>query len=73
MGKIIIEDERDIKRIEIFTQQAMDIESYSAKEGFKIIAYHENGDMAPVVWFAIYRYDEIVARVNGKYVQLIDY
>ena len=70
----IIEDEREIERIEIFTQHSCDIVSYTKRDGYtKIVPYHENGEMASVVWFAIIKNDIITSRVNSKYVQSIDY
>ena len=71
--KIIIEDKREIIRIELFTYYSSDIVSYTSRENFKIIPYHENGEMAPIVWFAIERDGKIVSRVNSKYVQVIEY
>ena len=71
--KNIMEDKREIGRIEIFTQHSMDIVSYTSRDNFKIIPYHENGEMAAVVWFAIEKNGEIISRVNSKYVQVIDY
>jgi len=70
----IANDEREIERIEIFTQHSCDIISYSKRDGYtKIIPYHENGEMSPIVWFAIVKADIVVSRVNSKYVQCIDY
>lgn len=39
----------------------------------KIVPYHENGEMATVVWFAIYHNDKIIGRINGKHVIEIIY
>ena len=70
----IMEDKREIYRIEIFTQHSNDIISYTRRDGFtKIEPYHENGEMAPIVWFAIVKNDVIVSRVNSKYVQCVKY
>jgi len=38
-----------------------------------IIPYHEDGEMSPVVWFAIYMRGEIKRRVNGKFVESVVY
>lgn len=65
---VIIEDERQIKSIHL------------AKEGIfiggeidAIVAYNENGEMAAVVWFAIYSGGKIIRRVNGKFVESVVY
>ena len=72
--EMIANDEREIERIEIFTQNSMDIVGYTKRDGYtKIVPYHENGEMSPVVWFAILKDNMIVSRVNSKYVQCIDY
>ena len=39
----------------------------------KIIPYHENGEMAPIVWLAIYCNGEITQRVNSKHLDSILY
>ncbi len=39
----------------------------------KIVAYEELGEMAPVVWFEIWKGDVLDCRVNGKYVQVVRY
>lgn len=73
--KNIIEDKREIERIEIFTQDARDMVSYSTRDtpAIKIIPYYESVEMAGVIWFAIEREGEVIARINGKYVQVIEY
>ena len=39
-----------------------------------IIPYHEIGDSAPVVWYAIYGGENtLISRVNGRYVISIEY
>jgi hypothetical protein len=35
--------------------------------------YYENGEMAEVLWFAIIKGKQIIARVNGKFVQRVVY
>lgn len=72
---IIIEDKREITRIELFSYYSSDIVSYtsSKEKGIKIVPYHENGELAPVIWFAIIKNEDIVARINSKYVQIIGY
>lgn len=39
----------------------------------KIVAYEENGEMAPVVWFAVYRDGRLDSRINSKYVKEVQY
>jgi len=39
----------------------------------KIVPYYENGEMAAVVWFALYRNDKIIGRINGRHVIEIKY
>ena len=39
----------------------------------KIVPYYENGEMAPVVWFAIYLNGKVAERINGKYVGSVIY
>jgi len=63
-----IEDKREIKSI------------HTTHEGYfigfantKIVPYHENGEMASVVWFAIYEGEKIIRRVNGSLVESIVY
>lgn len=36
----------------------------------EIVAYHENGQMAGVPWLALYRGDEILARVPSEQVMI---
>lgn len=62
------EDKRQIKSIHL------------AREGIfvgngveSIVAYYENGEMAAVVWFAVYSGGEIIRRVNGKFVESVVY
>jgi hypothetical protein len=70
--KTIINDEREINKIfwpgpeaGWFTVGENDIE--------KIVPYHENGEQAFVVWFAIYKNGVIWQRYNGKFVDGIEY
>ena len=65
----IIEDERPIKSI------------HTANEGIfaglngvdEIVPYPENGQMAVVVWFAVYFDGNLVRRVNGAFVESVVY
>jgi hypothetical protein len=44
--------------------------------GGQIVAYEENGEMARVVWFAVWQKRDAPgpsARVNSKYVQIVEY
>lgn len=39
----------------------------------QIVAYEENGEMAPILWFAIYESENMTGRVNGRFVSGISY
>lgn len=69
----IIKDKREIQRIVLFTADKRDEECFSSREQCKIEAYHENGDMAPIVWFNIIRNGAVIAKVNSRYVSTIEY
>lgn len=36
-----------------------------------IVPYHENGEYAPVVWFAVHMGAEIIARVPARMVMIV--
>jgi len=38
-----------------------------------IVPYYETGEMGYVLWFAVYKGDEIISRVNGKFVWNVNY
>lgn len=68
MNNIIMEDERQIKSIHLAQEGifiGLDVDA--------IVPYYENGEMAAVIWFAIYSGDKIVRRVNGKFVESVVY
>lgn len=61
----IIEDEREITYVSNHDGTA---EWNVGRNGITSIRpYNENGDMAPIVWLAVYRGDEILARVRADY------
>jgi len=74
----ILDDQREIKRItfpvlggdECFYEIGMNI---GDKKITKILPYEENGEMASIIWFAIYVGDEILYRVNSKYIDTVQY
>ena len=72
----IIQDKRKIKSIHL-AQEGIFVNSWIAREvGWwveEIVPYHENGEMAPVIWFAIYSGGKIVRRVNGAFVESVAY
>ena len=72
--KDILHDERPIRRL-IFPQYPHFERVIQIEEGgvTEIIAYAENGEMAPVVWFEIKVDDKVVARVNSKHVEQVIY
>jgi len=59
----IMEDDRPIRGIWF-----EDGGEYNTKGGFTIRPYQENGEMAPVVWFAVYKGDFLHTRVPGRMV-----
>lgn len=66
--KTIIQDEREIAYIRTTSGNTFSYTDY------KIIPYHENGEMAPVIWFAIVDEDgNTEFRINGKYVEILRY
>jgi len=65
----IIEDERLIKELHFSNTYPI-----TRTGNIHVIKpYHENGEMAPVVWFEIIEGGIITRRVNSKYVQEIVY
>lgn len=70
--KKIIEDKRPIKRLYIKGNTC-----YSIIAGGEfcdsIEAYEENGELAPVTWFAIIKDGIVAFRINGHYVQEVSY
>lgn len=71
----IMEDKRPIKRITIHSNEPEGEASYIVDPRWydEIKPYHENGEMASVVWFAIYKDNAMVSRVNSRYVDAISY
>jgi hypothetical protein len=72
----IIEDKRPIVSIGL-ADEYVSVNGY-ADVGItqiidNIVPYYENGEMAGVIWFAIYSEGDIVRRVNGKFVESIYY
>ena len=65
----IVDDKRIIQKIYL----SEDEQIFLCKEVDAIIPYWESGDMAPVVWFAIYCDKQIVRRVNGRLVEVVVY
>ena len=72
--KDILQDERPIRRL-IFPAYPHFGRVIQVEEGgvTEIIAYAENGEMAPVTWFAVKADDKIVARVNSKHIEQVIY
>ena len=66
----ILEDEREIKRITMPDTTVYEVGKFQCT---KIQPYEENGEMAYVVWFAVYIGDLITARVNSKYIDTVQY
>ena len=72
MIKTIIEDQRNIEMIQTMGDEGSSWE-VDGKDFTKIVPYHENGQGAHVIWFAVYKKDEIVERVNGASVEFVFY
>lgn len=64
------DDKREIDSIEF-----PDGEYYSVKNKLidAIKPYNENGEMAPILWFAVYENGKIMHRVNSKYITVVNY
>ena len=60
-----VEDKREIKSVKFDNGDSF---VYSGS-GYKIIPYYENGD----VWFQWQRGDDVLKRINGKYVTEVNY
>jgi hypothetical protein len=71
MIKQIYDDNRSISHIVFEDESVLSVSEQSGVE--KIVPYNENGEMAPIVWFAIYAKGEIVQRVNSKYICAVVY
>lgn len=71
----ITSDKRSISSLAIdYNQRVHDWNPAVGLSGVTCIAaYDEAGEMAYVPWFAIYVGDEIIWRVNGKYVVEVYY
>jgi hypothetical protein len=68
----IIDDDREI--LSIWTHHDAGFRTRSVGGGYdKIVPYHENGQMAPVLWFAVYKGDKIAHKVNGARIQNVNY
>lgn len=60
----------------IITALHMGDTSIHREIGGEIVAYEENGEMSPVIWFAVFHSRSDTgpcARVNSKYVQIVEY
>ena len=69
MIKKIWDDERTIESIWF-----LDESCYSIEHGIeKIVPYQEDGQMSPVVWFAVYKKGKVIYRANAAHVQTIVY
>ena len=66
--KIISEDRRKIDALYL-AQSAL----FVGDGVDKIVPYYENGEMSPVLWFAIYLNGTIIRRVNSKFVESVRY
>lgn len=71
--KTIIEDKREIETITFPDGDEYTIVGHKDWSVDKIVPYHENGEMAKHVWFAIYKNGEIKNRVNSSHVDTVCY
>ena len=68
--KTIMEDEREISDITGIGDMWHSAGRFGVE---KILPYHENGEMALHVWFAVYKDGKIWARVNSSHVADVMY
>lgn len=66
----MVGDNREIQSISFPDESNINIKQ---GEVDRITAYQENGNMAPVIWFAIYRNGAIDQRINAVYVESVNY
>ena len=77
MVKSILEDGRDIRQIELVAGK--ELRRYTVDDDedtifTRIEPYFENGEMAPVVWFAVYTGgEEPIERLHSRYVSSVIY
>ena len=65
-----IDDKRPIKRIHFPDGGSIGVNRQCIE---KIEPYHENGQMAPILWFAIYKKGKIFQRLNSAHIEGIEY
>jgi hypothetical protein len=66
----IINDERLIKSLELVGDLFCTVGKYDVT---KIEPYEENGEMSYITWFAIWNENEIMSKINSKYVISVNY
>ena len=71
----ILDDEREISTLCTHGEAGFCyfLGGHNMDSATKIVPYTENGQLAPVIWFAIYKGNRICARVNGAMVEVIKY
>lgn len=67
--KSILSDKRQIKKVAT-QNEWWQLGTQGVTE---ILPVEENGQMAPVPWFAVKRDNQIITRVNGAFVVYVDY
>ena len=70
MWKTILKDERQIKRIIWPNGERMTIGSGGVES---ITPYGEPGQMAEIIWFAVFRNGRITRRINTAHIDTIVY
>jgi len=47
---------------------------YFNRDKYRIVPYHENGEMSHIVWFALIdKKDNVKFRINSKHVESVEY
>lgn len=70
--KTIFEDNRDIVAL-AFPEPNYEFLAVGENGITKIIPYLENGEMARITYFEIWKGESLSSRINGKYVREIHY
>lgn len=70
----LLEDTRPVVSITLDKETICVGDPFVANEFYtKIVPYGECGEMGYVVWFAIFVGNDVVRRVNGKFVESVFY
>ena len=72
MGDVLLTDKRRIESL-YFPGPAEDVITVGVLGVTKIVPVSVNGEMAPTVWFEVWEGDNLVQRVNGRWVESVSY